>query len=580
MRRTLPLLLLLLPLVSQGEADKYPQGYFRSPLGIDLYMAGNFAEMRSNHFHSGLDLKTNAREGYRVYASADGWVSRVVVSPFGFGHALYVAHPNGYTTVYAHLSQFSEPVASYVKALQYRQKSFSVDAYPSKGEFSVQQGGVIALSGNSGGSGGPHLHFEIRDSGQNPLNPLLFGLDVKDTTPPRIYQVKVYPSEGGFAEIKLRGRAAPVRATPGEPAVLEVESRNAGYALKDVEQIRAWGRLGFGVRAHDYHEGSSSRLGAYRIRLTAGEDQLYRSEMEKFSFDETRYLNAHVDYGEYRRSRRWVQRSHLLAGNPLPFYEASNRGYLDVEPGRQYAMAYTIEDAYGNTAHLEFAVEGLDAPSAVIESADEYESLVARTRPTTFERGNITARFPAGAVYEDLKMHFGAAPAPAGAFSPAFTLHDDETPVHAYYTLSIRPEGLPSALRPQALIGIVDDKGKVGSIGGRYENGAVTARVRTFGTFVVAVDTTAPEITPLNISDGKNMGQAASIRVKIDDDFSGIDSYEGRIDGAWVLFEYDAKNDLLEYTFDERVAPGAHTLEVVVRDPVGNTGIYQARFTR
>lgn len=583
MKRTLgPFLLVLASLLGFRGDDPFPKDVFRSPLDVPLTLAGNFAEMRSNHFHAGLDLKTGNRIGLPVHAAADGWVSRIKVSPTGYGLALYVNHPGGYTTVYGHLSRFADTLAAYVKKLQYGQRSYAVDTYPPRGRFPVKQGDVIAFTGNTGSSGGPHLHFEIRDAArQEPLNVLLFGLPVKDTVPPKIFRIRVYAAkDGSFARIERHGGRGPLLVRPGAPATLVVTQVNGTYRLRDVRSIRAHGRIGFAVQTHDYHDGSNNRLGVFRIRLDADGATLFRSEIDRFSFGETRYVNAHVDYAEHERTRRWFQRSFLLPGNRLPFYRTENRGFLNVSEGERHRLTYTVEDAAGNAARLSFDVEGTAARPVKVDEASTYAAVIPRARPAVFEREGLRVSFPAYALYEDLELRYRAFPPKGGAFSKLHAVHDAFTPVHKRLTLAIRPTGLPEDLRRRALIAKVDRDGNVSSMGGSFRNGFVETRVRSLGTFFVTVDTLAPEIRPLNIHAGKSMRASSKIRLRIRDDLAGIASYVGTIDGAWTLFAFDAKTGTLSHTFDERDAPGPHTLSVIVTDRAGNVARYEAAFTR
>lgn len=575
------LLALLFLLAFRGDDGPFPKDLFQSPLEGPLMLAGNFAEMRSNHFHAGLDLKTNNAIGVPVHAAANGWISRIKVSPTGYGLALYVDHPEGYTTVYGHLNRFRDDVATYVLKCQYREKRFAVDTYPPRGRFPVKKGEVIAYSGNSGSSGGPHLHFEIRDArGQEPLNPLLFGLPVKDTRPPKIFRIKIYAAkDGSFARIEREGGRSPILVRPGAPAMLDVTQVDGKYRLRGVRHIRAHGRIGFGIQTHDYHDGSRNRLGVFRIRLDADGEPLFRSEIDRFSFAETRFINAHVDYAEHERSRKWVQRSFLLPGNRLPFYQARNRGFLNVSEGTVRRLTYTVEDAAGNTSHLSFEVEGVPGRPVPVE-APSYETVIPRTRRVVFEREGVRVTFPARALYEDLELRYRVLPAKDGAFSKRHAVHDAFTPVHQPLTLAIRPTALPEHLRPRVLIAREDPDGKVSSVGGSFRNGFVETRVRSLGTFFVSVDTLAPEIHPINIREGKSMRGSRNIRFRIRDDLAGIASYVGTVDGAWVLFAFDAKTGTLTHTFDGHVASGAHTLSLIVTDRVGNVSRYEAAFTR
>ncbi|NNE70347.1 MAG: M23 family metallopeptidase, partial [Rhodothermales bacterium] len=425
----LPLLLLLWPPVSDPE--DYPKDYFRSPLGIPISLSGNFAEMRSNHFHTGLDIRTNAQTGYRVYAAAGGTVVRVAVSGGGYGNALYVQHPNGYTTVYAHLDRFEEPIASYVKEMQYRQRSFSVNLFPEAGRFRYAKGDVIAYSGNSGSSGGPHLHFEIRDTATSePLNPLFFGLPVDDTTRPRVYLLKVYVKDAtGMAAVVAASGDTIATARPDRPARVEaVATAQPGqYALARGAHVAAQGEVAFGIRAHDYHDRSQMRLGLYTTTLTAGELPIFRSRMERLNFSRQRYINAHLDYRERLINRLWVQRSHLLEGNALPLYETERRGYLSVRPGDVVPMRYDLADAYGNESRLAFEVRGADLPAPPPPRREGY--LVAPDRAESLVMPGVIVRIPRGALYEDVELLYSSAERPSGAFSRRHNIHSGATPL-------------------------------------------------------------------------------------------------------------------------------------------------------
>lgn len=568
----------------RGHDDRFPKDYFRSPLGIPLMMAGNFAEMRANHFHSGLDLKTENREGLPVYAAADGWVSRVKVSPYGYGNVLYVAHPNGYTTVYAHLKSFSDPVASYVKGRQYASNRFDVDKYLPEGKYPVKKGDVIALSGNSGSSSGPHLHFEIRNSSsQKPLNPLLFGLEVNDSVPPKIFRIKVYPqSETGFVEVVRKGDSTPLVATRDQPLVLDavaVAGSNGKYQLADVDALRAHGRLGFGVQVHDYQEGSPNRLGAFTIELRQDGEQLFESELAEFTFGQTRYINAHVDYGEYTSNRRWIQRSHKLPGNALDIYRGKNDGYLDAEAGQLYELEYVVSDVAGNRSELAFKVAGVENNSTRVAKRPDPAYRIVRSEGKTIAGDKMRVHFSAGTFYEDINLVYRVEDRLPTSYSSVYALHEESTPLHKAMTLSIQADLLPSELRPRALLATVGDDGKLSSAGGSYTDGYVVAKPRSFGRYTIAVDTTAPVITPYRFPKDGQFRKGQSIEYKISDDFSGVQSYAGFVDSNWVLFEYDAKKNLISYTIDDVVPSGTHKLVIRVEDGKGNVSTVSRSIT-
>ncbi|MGB1049084.1 MAG: M23 family metallopeptidase [Rhodothermales bacterium] len=564
--------------------DPYPDDYFESPLGIPLLLSGSFAEMRSNHFHGGLDIKTQGHAGFPVYAAAEGWISRIAVTPGGYGNALYVSHPNGYMTVYAHLDRFEEPVASFINDLQYKQESFAVQSFPERDQFKVRKGQQIAWSGNSGSSAGPHLHFEVRDERTaEPVNPALWGFDIPDTTPPRIYRFKVY-AKGSNSMIRLRDKVSGGWQTvrPGENAFVELIRANGSIEMQRVDRIEATGPIAFGVQTHDFHEGSNNLLGHYRIDLTMNGNTLFRSVLERFSFGQTRFLNAHVDYAERRASGRWVQRGHVLPGNELPLYEASNRGIVSIEQGQIYSFDYRVEDVFGNAARFEFEVHGM---SPLTNAAPEMHpaNYWQHDEPFTWRGSDYTLRAPAGAIYDDVVIEPSSSAAPSSArriYSNRIHIHTPDVPVHRPYRLSVMAPSLPVELRDKATLGMVGSRGTLSWAGGAWEGNGVTSSIRTFGDFVVTVDTEAPSIRPLNISAGKNMSRTGEIRFRIRDDFSGIASYRGTINGKWVLFEYDSKYALLRHRFDGRLGGGSHEVTLSVLDNKGNEASVTIPFTR
>ncbi|NND72769.1 MAG: M23 family metallopeptidase [Rhodothermales bacterium] len=563
-----------------GHDSPYPQDYFESPLEIPLLLSGSFAELRSNHFHSGIDIKTQDREGHMVAASADGWVSRVKVSAVGYGNALYIDHPNGYTTVYAHLQGFREDIAEYVKDLQYSKKRFSIDVRPEKGKFAVEKGKEIARSGNSGGSTGPHLHFEVRRTrNSNPLNPQAFGITVNDSTPPRIFRIKVYPAEpGSYVRAYSAGSTNERTATYGQSLVLGVRGAGNSWSLSDADNLVVHGAVKFSIQTHDYHEGSRSRLGATRVALTANDEMLFESQIEEFSFGQTRYLNAHIDYEERQRNRRWFHRNHLLPGNRLPFYNGVNDGVLHVEDGVSYDMKYEILDIRGNTSTLGFPIRGVADEMDLPGTGKDAVISLPYGQDGTLSRSGIRLSIPAGALYDDVDLTYERTAPVDGAFADVHSVHDPLTPVHNRMTVSILANQLPVHLRSKAVVAGVSDRGNLYSLGGEYAGGYVSSRVRSFGRFTIAADTTSPTIRSLNLVE--NMSERSSIRIKATDDLSGIASFNGYIDGEWVLFEHDSKRNLFYHRFDERTDPGPHSLKLVAVDNKGNEALLERTFAR
>lgn len=554
---------LLLISFSSIAQDTIPKNYFRSPLGIPLYLAGNFGELRSNHFHSGLDMKTQGKEGFRVYAAADGVVSRIKISPWGYGKTIYIDHPNGYTTVYAHLKGFSGKIASETKKYQYQKESWEIDWYPSDTLMEVKKGDVIAISGNTGGSGGPHLHFEIRETeSEFPVNPLLFGFDIKDNIKPLIRSITLTPlNDTSYVNNKNTMQRFLITGSDGT------------YRLKYSTPINAYGEIGFGIETIDKLNGYGNRNGIYTIELQQENETIYKSEMKKFSFDQSRALNSLIDYEYYLKERIRFQRSYIEPNNQLNIYkEQKNNGNVHFKKGDEINFKYIVKDTYQNKAGITFKINGSINKSTLPDLLkQEYDTIFSYQDSNYFTKPNISVSIPKGALYKDLPLHFHIADTMAGAITPTYFIHNDYTPLHLPIFVSIKVGRLSEYLRSKATLVHFDNRKRYYAKGGEWRNNFITAKSKNFGGFAVMIDTIAPKITPFNIVPNRNMANYKTIEVKIGDNLSGIKSYRATIDGKWVIMEYEAKKTKLFYTFD-KLAKGKHEFKLEVTDGVGNVG--------
>jgi hypothetical protein len=566
--RFLILFVFLFQIIFAQTGDR---NYFRPPLDIPLVLSGNFGELRPNHFHSGIDLRTQGRTGLPVFAAADGFVSRIRISAVGFGLALYIDHPAaaGTTTVYAHLLGFNDNIQAYARKIQYEKESFEVDLTVPKGLLPVKKGAQIGLSGNSGGSGGAHLHFEIRDTkSEHPLNPLSYNFPVTDKIKPKILSVMVYPLSDD----------AHVGGKPKEQ-LIETVFYNNTYHLKGNPTISVYGDIGFGLQALDYLDGNWSKCGVYEIKLSVDEILVYAFKMDELDFNETRYLNSHIDYAHYRQFSRRVHKSWVEPGNKLNNYPAmANRGITNLSDEKLHKISYEVTDVYGNKSTLMFNV----LSKKVVVTAKETGKLVRFDQENEIETEILKVIFREGTFYSDFYLDYNTRPANNLFYSPRFKLHNDLVPVHHPYQIKIKADGLPKNLREKAVIAAVDENsGRKWSMGGVYDNGWVSANVRQLGTFALSLDTIAPTIHSLSIKNG-SLAEQNQIRFTIKDDFSGISDYRGEIDGHWALFEYDAKNNLISYRFDKELFQfgKSHALRLSVTDAKGNKAEYKATFYR
>ena len=570
---TYPLIILLVLAVINTKGQQtysnntYPLTDFRSPLDIEPpALAGSFGELRSNHFHSGIDFRTNQRIGYPVYAPADGFISRLRVQNSGFGLALYINHPNGYTTVYGHLSRFNPKIAQIVKNIQYKKTSYEIDEFPNADLIPVRKGEVIAYTGNTGSSGGPHLHFEIRDSKtEATINPQLLGINIPDNIPPTIHAMYVYRLNGKpFNEF-----------TPKQ--YFQVAGGSGKYRLNQVSTIHLNGEVGFGIVVNDRHNGASGNNGAYSIELTVDDKLVYTSALERFTFDNSKAINSHIDYPTYLRTKQSIQKSFLDPGNPLQiYYNLTNNGRINFDDGKTHTVKYTITDAKGNKSILAFNV--LSDAKAVINTPEAPTGLAfAYSKQNEFNTANLKVILPKGTLYNDFNFIYKKSAKPQqNAFSEIHQIHNNLTPLHTGFELWIKADS--SIIKHQSKALIVNSNRS--SQGGYFENGWVKAKPRNFGNFFVAIDTVAPNIIPVNIANGKNMANLSKISFRISDTLSGIKSFNGYIDGKWVLMEFDAKTANLWHSFDEKTAAGKHTFELVVVDMKENTKKYTTEFYR
>jgi murein DD-endopeptidase MepM/ murein hydrolase activator NlpD len=538
---------------------------FRAPLAIvPPALAGSFGELRSNHFHSGVDFRTNQRTGYPVYATADGYISRLRVQNSGFGLALYINHPNGYTSVYGHLSRFSPKIAQLVKATQYKNKSYEIDEFPASDLIPIRKGDVIAYSGNTGSSGGPHLHFELRDSKtEETINPQLLGIQIPDHIPPVIYAMYVYRLNGKpFNEF-----------TPKQ--YFQVIGGNGKYSLNKVTTINLSGEVGFGITATDKHDGQSGLNGVYAIELFVDDQPVYTSSLERFSFEHSKGINSHIDYPTYLTQKRSIQKSFVDPGNPLKIYSnLINSGRITFNDGKLHQVKYLITDSKGNKSTLSFDVQS--SASAIIT-----HPLAPAGIPFLYNKSNeykadeVKVVLPKGTLYNDLNFSYKKTAKPQGnAYSAIHHIQNNLTPLHVGFELSIKADSMLSNYQKKALI---VNTNRV-SQGGVYENGYVKANPRNFGSFFIAIDTIPPKIIPVNIANGKNMNGSSKISFKISDNLSGIKSFNGYIDGKWVLMEFDAKTASLWHSFDEQTTTGKHNFELLVIDMKDNIKKYAAEF--
>ena len=555
----------------QDIIQTYPKDYFRSPLDIPLQLAGTFGELRTNHFHAGIDCKTGGQENLNIYAVAGGYVSRIKTSPQGYGNALYIDHPNGFTSVYAHLKSFSGHIGEYVERMQYHHQNFEIDEKVPPGLLYVTKNQVVARSGNTGSSAGPHLHFEIRDTNtEEALNPLLFGLKVPDKVKPQINQLAIYQFKEG-TEKYVKQKTITVKGASGKYSV----SPNL-IKLGNT-------RVGLGLKTYDKQTGVHHLNGIYSLKMYDNGQIVYAFRMERISFDETRYLNCHIDYETKKNGGGLLQKCFADLGNQLNIYNnVVNRGIIDLSDGTIHNITFEVEDVEKNQSTLSFMIQYDANASAGTFKEVNYAAKFNYSTDNIFENENLKIFMPYGALYDDLEFEYEtkSPTAEANVYSQYHYLHDSKTPVQKYFDISIKPITLPYELYDKAVVAYDTSGGRTKSVGGTWEGNFLKAESREFGKYFITIDNTPPSVKGINIANGKDMSKNTQIIMSMTDNLSGIDSYNAYIDDQWVLMHYDQKSSRLRYYFDERCSRGQHVFKLVVKDERQNETIYTAKFTR
>lgn len=557
-------------LVFKAISQPYPQNFFRWPLDSEIVFSGSFAEIRPDHFHSGVDLSTNEMEGKSVLAAADGYVSRIKVSSGGFGKAIYITHNNGYVTVYGHLQKFNDAIQSYVVKNQMKEERFEIELFPLPNQFVFKQGDVIAISGNSGSSGGPHLHFEIRDQkNEHPLNPLLFGLKANDELPPVFKSVRIFPiANQGTLET---GNFAYNYKTYYDSGMYKVISD--GY-------IEAFGKVGIGVEVNDFQfPMSKNDLGIYQLQIFVDNILKYEFKFDEFSFDDTRMVNAHIDYESKVDFKRTVQRCYKLPGNHLPFYNdtANSNGYIDFLDDDYHSVLIEAIDFNGNKSLVEFTVlSNSFLAGKEFQMPEDDAVLITSGKGIAIHKLGLDVVVPAGAVYDATYFKTQENVALSQTLSKVYTVGDRGVAVNGIITVGIKPTLLNLQYANKYCLVRIESGNKLTYCNSNLQGDMVTAKVKRFGDYAVSADTITPKIVMISQPSNENM--SGLFKIKMDDNLSGIKDYKATVNGKFCLMEYDAKNDLLFCAPSEVLKGKKNAFKLVATDNCGNETVFEKEF--
>ncbi len=542
--------------------QEYPNNYFGNPLEIESILSGTFAELRSNHFHSGLDIKTNQREGLNVLATANGYVSRIKISPWGYGKALYIKHPNGYTTVYGHLKKFSPEIEKFVKKQQYKSEKFEIELFPKKDELVVSKKQLIAFSGNTGGSGGPHLHYEIRDINQHPINPMLFGYKIKDTSKPRINDVYAY-SLNDTSQVNSHNNKVKLNLT---------KNKDGDFIA---ETIYAHGVIGIGVNSYDKQDLANNKNGVYNIKTYVNGTLNYELAFEKFSFSETRHLNELIDYGHYKKNKSRIQKLFKNETNPLSIIRNSNElGKITINEGENINYKIEISDFNKNKRSIIIPINGKKNNITHTKKLKGKDYYISQNNELNIKDDNISVYIPKNSVYEDTSIAFKKT-------GDTILIGDETIPLHKNITISFNTEKFKKEDHNKLYVSKLGYNNKPSYIYTYKKGVKISGKTKSFGKFTLSSDTEKPVIKPYNTQNGKWMSKSEFLQMKISDKHTGVKKYRATINDQWALMEYDAKKNLLSYNFEDKIhTSGKNKFKLIVIDNVGNSSIFEMIFYR
>ena len=540
----------------------YPQQYFQWPVAAKVALVANFGELRSNHYHMGLDMRTDQKVNVPVYAAAEGYIAKVKVEPFGFGRCIYINHPNGYTTLYAHLNNFYPALENYITSQQYKLQKWQVFLDVPADMFLVKKGDFIAYSGSTGGSQGPHVHFEIRDTKTDKvLNPTLFGFPIPDKVPPTITRLAVYDRSKSTYE--------------QTPVIYPLRKVNGIYQPVGGKIIVRSPKVSFAISASDSYSGSNNPNGIYSAELLVDNNAVCGFEMDGISYDETRYMNAHIDYKTKSSGGPYLQHLSRLPGYIDGIYKSpdGSDGVISLTENDSHEIKIVVKDGDQNESDIKFTLQA--APVIQKNNAVVAVNMFLPGAVNVFEDPEISFYLPEGSLYDSFRIVYKKIVPATG--QPIYQLHNTSVPLQNYFPIKIKAdfpiEDTGKIVMKRSFGSKVDFKKAV------YENGWYKARFREFGNYQLVLDKTPPTIVPIGFHDGINAAKLSRIAFAISDDTEDIVNFTATLDGKWLRFTND-KGKVFIYIFDQYCSKGQHELKIIAEDLAGNKTEKIYNFTR
>lgn len=530
---------------------------YRNPVDIPILLSGNFGEVRNNHYHAGLDIRTNSQEGLPVYAIAEGFLSRVKVSGSGYGKVVYIQHLNGQVSVYAHLKSFNGNISEYVKHEHFKQEKYEIECFPIADSIKIEAGQIIGFSGNTGSSAGPHLHFEIRDAKkEDVLNPQLYGFSIADNVAPDIKSITFFP-------LSIGGKVG----TSTQPKVYKLSNTN--LFLRDT--IEVTGQIGIGIEATDRANGSTNANGVFGFAVFMDDKKQFEQKLDAYGFHETKQINALTDFEGKFKGRPKVQK--LFAKGCVSFKGIKNgKGILFANDFEAHKFTIIVSDIAGNFREINGWLKFKPLQKTDILLGGK---LLACGQPQFYKDNDLNILFPENSLFDTLDFVVSKSGIPFGSITPEYSIGSHHVPLFQPFSLGIKLNNIPEKIRNKLCIAYREPGGNWSTEGGTLRGNEITAKVKRFGNFCVIPDTIPPRITALTDFSKTALKTSSVIQFKVGDNFSGVSSMRVDINGQWLMMEYDSKTmklfGTLENVKGNPLMAGTHTLTIEVADAVGNS---------